>query len=397
MYVTCLLTFFFCACSADKDQQPIGSDPAALKLTEQELTELELTQEDQVERQIIENQTLNRENVSALNTSETGAKKAAEFIINSSRTANVSEGKLRTKAEALVQAPVQLNDTPTVKNTDHSLKVKKELSDVEKLYRNASALEAATHTSSPPNKHRSSESIQATQEFGSEKFKNKKPQIAIILDDLGYNLEKAKHFIHLNQPITLSLIPNTPHAKSIAKTIEKEGYELMLHIPMETVGPRTWEQGLTDAMERDQFDQILQDMINDYPTAKGINNHGGSLLTQKRDKMDWIMETLANEQLYFVDSRTIASSVATDAANEAGLDKLTRDVFLDNERTYESINHEVEKLQRIALRRGSAIGIAHPYSETLAVLKDMMPQMVSNGFEFVFISEIASIHTSTNK
>ena len=226
---------------------------------------------------------------------------------------------------------------------------------------------------------------------------HKKPQIALIVDDLGYNVAKVENLLQLKQPITLALIPNTPHAKKIAKTIEKEGYELMLHIPMETVGSHSWEHGLTDAMERNQFDKALTSMIHSFPTAKGINNHGGSLLTQKREKMDWVMEALVNEELYFVDSRTIASSVAAEAADEAGLGLLSRDVFLDNERSYASIEREMQKLQRIALKRGSAIGIAHPYHETLAVLEDMMPKMVSEGFEFVFISEIASIHTDTLK
>lgn len=217
---------------------------------------------------------------------------------------------------------------------------------------------------------------------------NKKPKIALIVDDLGYNVEKVKRLTNINLPVTLALIPDTPYAKAVAKHAHNKGYELMLHVPMETISERKWEQGLTNNMERQQFDSAVAKMLSDYPNAKGMNNHGGSLLTQQREKMDWLMGELAAQELYFVDSRTIASSVAGKAAGAAGLTELSRDVFLDNNREHQAIEKELRRLQTIAYEQGQAIGIAHPYKETLEVLEKLLPQINSEGFEFVFVSQL---------
>ena len=218
---------------------------------------------------------------------------------------------------------------------------------------------------------------------------NNKPKIAIIIDDLGYNVARVKRLTKLDQALTLALIPDTPHAKTVAKLAEHQGYEMILHVPMETVSARKWKDGLTNDMDKSDFDATVNEMLQSFPNAKGINNHGGSFLTQQRDKMDWLMGSLANRGLYFVDSKTIATSVAGEAATAAGLPKLSRDVFLDNERSEQAIEKELRKLQRIASKKGQAIGIAHPHKVTLKVFERLLPKISDEGFEFVFISQLA--------
>jgi polysaccharide deacetylase 2 family uncharacterized protein YibQ len=44
--------------------------------------------------------------------------------------------------------------------------------------------------------------------------------------------------------------------------------------------------------------------------VQGINKHMSSALTQNKQTMKWVMETLQDEQLYFIDSLTSANSVA---------------------------------------------------------------------------------------
>ena len=62
----------------------------------------------------------------------------------------------------------------------------------------------------------------------------KKPLIAIIIDDLGYDIKLAHQFIELGLPLDLSLLPDAPHTAAVAKIIRKTDCELMLHLPMES-------------------------------------------------------------------------------------------------------------------------------------------------------------------
>ncbi|MGB5353228.1 MAG: divergent polysaccharide deacetylase family protein, partial [Woeseia sp.] len=105
--------------------------------------------------------------------------------------------------------------------------------------------------------------------------------------------------------------------------------------------------------------------------------------------MRWLMEELhAHEGLFFVDSYTTHQSVAMQAAVDAGVPAARRDVFLDNDRSAEGVAAAFEKLKRVARRRGSAIGIGHPYPETLKFLEQVLPQLSAEGIELVSLSEL---------
>ena len=42
----------------------------------------------------------------------------------------------------------------------------------------------------------------------------------------------------------------------------------------------------------------------------------------------------------------------------------------------------------VASERGAAVGIGHPYPETLEILEEWVPQAVARGFRFVTVSEL---------
>jgi hypothetical protein len=58
-------------------------------------------------------------------------------------------------------------------------------------------------------------------------------------------------------------------------------------------------------------------------------------------------------------------------------------VFLDSDRDPERIRGQFERLLAVAEERGGAIAIAHPYPETLEILKSQVPEALARGFEFV--------------
>ena len=78
----------------------------------------------------------------------------------------------------------------------------------------------------------------------------------------------------------------------------------------------------------------------------------GSALTQRREEMRWVMEELYNYPLYFVDSRTIATSVAENTAQQYHIPNLSRDVFLDHWQTRKSIHNQFERLIKLAKEKG---------------------------------------------
>ena len=105
--------------------------------------------------------------------------------------------------------------------------------------------------------------------------------------------------------------------------------------------------------------------------------------------MHHVMSTLRElGGYYFVDSRTNEQTVAQTMAQVYGLPTTRRDVFLDNVRDEAYISRQLRQLIALALTRGSAIGIAHPYPETLSVLQRELPRLAQQGLGLLPVSRI---------
>jgi uncharacterized protein len=124
------------------------------------------------------------------------------------------------------------------------------------------------------------------------------------------------------------------------------------------------------------------------PYAVGANNHMGSAFTQNREKMAVVIEQLRQSKMFFVDSRTSSQSVAVEVARAGGVPVASRDVFLDNVRDVNAIARQIHKLVRIAVKSGNALGICHPYPQTLAALQREADYIRSQGVQVVFASQL---------
>ncbi len=220
-----------------------------------------------------------------------------------------------------------------------------------------------------------------------------RPSIAIIIDDMGDKLVRGKKAVALPGKITLSFLPHTPHSKVLANKAYASGKEVMLHLPMETeTGRRLGPGGLTLHMTEQEIKKTIREDLESIPHVKGINNHMGSLLTRHPGAMGWLMQVIKEQgELYFVDSRTTAHTVAGKIAAENGLPTALRDVFLDDVRNEKAIRKEFRRLLRLARKHGYAVGIGHPYPETIAVLKMEISKLDSRGIKLIPASQIVGM------
>jgi uncharacterized protein len=217
--------------------------------------------------------------------------------------------------------------------------------------------------------------------------------IAIILDDIGNNAALGAQAIALSGAITYAVLPHTPHGEKLALLAHRAGKEVMLHAPMSNLAQHPLgEGGLTPLLSEEEFTASLLRSIAAVPFAKGVNNHMGSELTSARLQMQWLMRELKSKNLYFVDSLTTATSVAAETAGEYAVPNLRRHVFLDNQATFENIDFEFKRLLNIARDKGSAVGIGHPYPETLAYLEQALDTLEAEGIELIPVSRMLELN-----
>jgi polysaccharide deacetylase 2 family uncharacterized protein YibQ len=204
------------------------------------------------------------------------------------------------------------------------------------------------------------------------------PRLALIIDDLGYDPDAASLFGEIGLPLTMSILPATPHAKAIAQAARKQGCEIMLHLPMEPKNYPRLRPGpgaLLTKMTAPEIRDTLRRHLADVPGIAGVNNHMGSCFTERTEQMDVVLRELKRRRLFFVDSRTTRDTVGYRLGRQLGVPVAQRSVFLDNNLSQKAIRFQMERLLRIAKQDGHALGIGHPHRDTFEVLQDYVERM----------------------
>jgi polysaccharide deacetylase 2 family uncharacterized protein YibQ len=122
-------------------------------------------------------------------------------------------------------------------------------------------------------------------------------------------------------------------------------------------------------MKDQEIRKTLRNHLARITGARGVNNHMGSLFTEKKKKMAVVMGELRKRGLFYVDSRTSSETVAFRAAKKAGVPVACRSVFLDNDLSARAMRFQMERLLGVARHGGRAVGIAHPHPETCKFLE----------------------------
>lgn len=215
------------------------------------------------------------------------------------------------------------------------------------------------------------------------------PVIAVVIDDMGINKKRTAEINSLQYPLTSSFLTyGNDIDKQVAISLAA-GHEIMLHAPMEALGKvDNAPDVLTTAMSLQEIKDNFTNMLQKVKGIKGINNHMGSKLTQDKERMTAVMEVLKANDLFFLDSKTSAQSVADDVAGEIGVKHASRNIFLDNNNDKEYILSQLQKTENLAIKNGYAIAIGHPKSQTYAALHDWLLELNSKNIKLVHLSEI---------
>jgi len=217
------------------------------------------------------------------------------------------------------------------------------------------------------------------------------PQVAIIIDDLGYQLEAGRRAIGLPGPVTFAVLPGTPRAAALAEWAHERGKEVLLHLPLQANSDDKDDEpiGIDLDMSRETLASTFDAALSSVPYVVGVNGHRGSLLTRHPGHMLWLMEEIrARNDLFFVDSYTTVHSVALQMASEAGVSAVRRDIFLDPDQSPGTVVLQFERMKRLARKRGFVVAIGHPYRSTLELLERELPKLREQGIELVTISEL---------
>jgi polysaccharide deacetylase 2 family uncharacterized protein YibQ len=217
-----------------------------------------------------------------------------------------------------------------------------------------------------------------------------KPKIAIVLDDWGYNLHNLRIAEEIKQPLTMSVLPNLDYSRTVCEELHKRGFEIILHLPMEPREKTDLEKNtIMVSMDQNTIRNIIDADLKNLPYASGVSNHMGSVATEDSTTMTTVFKELKKKKLYFLDSFVSSRSVCYNLARKIKLRFARRDVFLDNQENAPYIKNQIAKLKSKAKIHGQTIGIGHDRKVTIEVLKEVLPELEKEGYQFVYVSELA--------
>lgn len=211
------------------------------------------------------------------------------------------------------------------------------------------------------------------------------PKLAIVIDDVSFPWQ-TKMMKDITYKINPSFFPPTAgHPETVRLSHEFEF--AMIHLPMESKNYAHPEiDTLTTTDSREVVANRIAKIKKWFPHIKYYNNHTGGTFTAHYDAMDRLISVMQEENLTFVDSRTIGNSKAPEIFKKYNIQLLSRDVFLDNSLNKSEIREQLRKAVGVAKKHGYAIAIGHPHKSTLEVLRDSRDLL--EGIELVYVKDL---------
>ena len=215
------------------------------------------------------------------------------------------------------------------------------------------------------------------------------PVIAIVIDDLGIRKNNTRQIIDLDPRLTLAFLPYATELRHQTALARRRGHELMIHMPMQPKGAASpGPQALESRLSEEELLSRLDYNLSQFEGYVGINNHMGSAFTEDEAAVAAVVGRLKKEGLLVLDSRTTSRSRLAEQAARKGVPHVSRDVFLDNRQDVDYILGQLDKLEDYAHCHGIAVGIGHPYGETIEALKRWLPTLEQKGIALVPLSHV---------
>lgn len=236
------------------------------------------------------------------------------------------------------------------------------------------------------------------------------PRMSIVIDDFGgYEQTGVDTLLSIKEPLTCAVIPLVDNTKQNLEALSKTNHEIILHMPMQAHVslPKDWygETFIATGDSQETINKKFEMCLKDFPKIKGFNMHIGSGVSRDKETMKRVYNYANQNNLYFLDSRTIETNATKQASKETNSIYLGRDEFLeaDKNKSYANAKFRLLEGAKKAIQTGSSIVIGHVGAEggeqTAKAIVDTLPEIKKMGVEIVPLStlyEIAKMHRENN-
>lgn len=226
--------------------------------------------------------------------------------------------------------------------------------------------------------------------YNAGKDKKLSGNIAVIVDDCGYDLAPVRQLAELPIKMSFAILPFKANSQAALELVKSNGKEAMLHLPMEPLDPSAASETrmVTVAMTKEEVQSYTREAIDSLPGISGGNNHQGSKATSNKSTMRAVLDVFKDEGLFFIDSNTYSKSVGDKLSEDIGVPTARNQKFLDNSSDVDEIKRNIWAAVEMADKNGSAVVICHARPNTAKAWAEVYKTLKDRGIKFVFASSI---------
>lgn len=219
-------------------------------------------------------------------------------------------------------------------------------------------------------------------------------RIAIIVGGLGLSQTGTQNAINVLPPeITLAFAATGNSLPRWMQQSRRNGHEILLQLPMEPFdypsnnpGPSTL---VTEATVKENIAN-LHEAMGQITNYTGVMNYLGGRFLSDADALEPVLRDIAGRGLLFLDDGSSAQSLTEKIAKPLQLPHGFADLTLDTQLDKLEILKKLDELERIAQRKGFAIGSASAFDESIEAIQQWVGEVGTRGIEIVGVSAVVN-------
>lgn len=216
-------------------------------------------------------------------------------------------------------------------------------------------------------------------------------RIAFVVEGLGPDLtpEIIRLFSELKRPVTIGIVPFSPHAGKIRELAQRNGFEVLCQIPMETVPYRPLgDHALYKHFDPPKVDKTLFETAEFLPEARGYAIFGGGvrILENEPEILKRVLSFVRHEEKYFIDNSFASRSRAPEFAKTLEMQFMTPLGAAD--RGAGKPKEEILRYAAMVRKTGAGIVLFRSPAGAAAVLNEAFPEIEKESIKIVTVSSL---------
>ncbi len=220
-------------------------------------------------------------------------------------------------------------------------------------------------------------------------------RIAIVVGGLGLSQTGTQRAIkQLPEEITLAFAATGNSLQRWMQEARRNGHEILLQLPMEPFDYPSNNPGAMTLLSKSAPEKNLErlhEALGRITNYTGVMNYLGGRFMADADAAEPVMRDLAGRGLLFLDDGSSAQSLSGTMSKVFSMPHAFADVELDGQLNRAAIFAKLDELERVAMRKGTAIGVGSGFDETIDAVREWSEEAPRRGIEIVGVSALASI------